>query len=349
MLTDALMALILLFLGCLLIVRDSKGKASSFFDLQNSNCLRGFWCLVIVLVHIPQEYQNFLQDAVGSFAYIGVSFFFMTSGYGLVLSVKRDPNSIKKAFWRRRLVRLLVPLLLVNMVTFVIRAAAAGELDLLQLVAVTAFVRQILLFYALFWLVFRCLPEKVAHRTKILLLSLAVVVFSLAIYFARENLLFGWPVESMGFLYGILLAECKAWFESRACRKTFVKIAAAAILSAVFGILYLKYKHIFFAGEYLVKLALGVAILLLMLLLNTKFSVGNPVSRFLGSISYEVYLSHNAVFILLAALPVKLASGVFVTLSLVFTVAVSYVVKLCGSSIIKLFDKVLFIGCSKNV
>lgn len=43
---------------------------SHFFNKENSNALRGFWCLIVVLVHVPGAYQNRIQDIIGSFAYI---------------------------------------------------------------------------------------------------------------------------------------------------------------------------------------------------------------------------------------------------------------------------------------
>lgn len=75
MLTVFCMILLVLFLGFVVLYRDSDGRKSTFFDLESTNCMRGFWCIIILLVHIPSEYQNSIQDAIGSFAYIGVTFF----------------------------------------------------------------------------------------------------------------------------------------------------------------------------------------------------------------------------------------------------------------------------------
>ena len=50
----------------------------SFMSMEDTSFLRGFWCIIVVLVHVPAAYQNTIQDAMGSFAYIGVTFFFMT-------------------------------------------------------------------------------------------------------------------------------------------------------------------------------------------------------------------------------------------------------------------------------
>ena len=95
MITYGIMTFILLFLaGLLLVGAEYKPDSKHFFDIDNTNALRGFWCLIVVLVHIPAVYQNPIQDMIGSFAYIGVTFFFMTSAYGLRLAVDKKPESI---------------------------------------------------------------------------------------------------------------------------------------------------------------------------------------------------------------------------------------------------------------
>ena len=86
MITYAIMALIMLFLTFELLYKAKYSlDVVHLFDKQNSNAMRGFWCLIVILVHIPVPYQNRIQNMLGSFAYIGVTFFFMTSAYGLRL------------------------------------------------------------------------------------------------------------------------------------------------------------------------------------------------------------------------------------------------------------------------
>lgn len=84
MISNAIMLGITLFLAVVLFAGATVyDDGQHFFDMSNSNALRGFWCLIVILVHIPAAYQNRIQDMIGSFAYIGVTFYFMTSAYGL--------------------------------------------------------------------------------------------------------------------------------------------------------------------------------------------------------------------------------------------------------------------------
>ena len=114
MMTYALMGLLLAGLVgiCLTGARYDVGK-TGFMSLEDTNFLRGMWSIIVVLVHIPAAYQNPVQDMLGSFAYIGVTFFFMTSAFGLKYSMAHKKGYME-SFWRKRLPPVLVPALLVQ-------------------------------------------------------------------------------------------------------------------------------------------------------------------------------------------------------------------------------------------
>ena len=82
-----IMGFVVLFL-CFTLLWKAKltDDTGHFFDKNNSNAMRGFWCFIVILVHTPVVYQNTIQDIMGSFAYVGVTFFFMASGFGLTIN-----------------------------------------------------------------------------------------------------------------------------------------------------------------------------------------------------------------------------------------------------------------------
>ena len=334
MVTTICMAILLLFLGFAVLYTDSKGRMSSFFDIDTTGCMRGLWSVVILLVHTPADYQNTIQDIIGSFAYIGVTFFFMTSGYGLMLGAQRNSQSVTRGFWKRRLPKLLVPMLIVNVLRTLAVLFADNEFNPLELVSITGFVRQILFFYLVFWAVFKFLPNKMPIDIKCSIICGVIVVFSIFIYLLGENSLFGWPVESLGFMYGILLAVNKDRFIRLAKNRWLLKCFFTCCISLAFGVAYLMFKNVAFIGDYAAKIILGFAITLFILLLNTKLKFGNSVSRFLGNISYEFYLSHDVVFIVLAAVGGKMNSGIFVVSSVLITVIISFTVNKLSKTIL---------------
>lgn len=333
MLTGLIMAGILLFLaGLLLAGAKYRPDGEHFFNRENSGAMRGFWCLIVVLVHIPGAYQNRIQDMLGSFAYVGVTFFFLTSAYGLRLAAVMRPESLQ-GFWRKRLPKLLVPCLLTNAIGMALRCLCGGEVAFGMLVRINGWVCWLVVCYLVFWMCYRFLP--VAWRDWAV--CGLVTMFSLAVYLRKPETT-TWCPEVLGFAWGILLS-CRAdGFRGRLSRGWAAKSSALCLLAACLGIAYLRWKWIPFWGDYVLKITLGMAILSFLLALNTKISIENPVSRTLGDISFEVYLLHGAVFLALESAFPALNSGVFILASLLLTILLSLAARKAGNQILNVFD-----------
>lgn len=169
--TTGLMVVLLLLLGCICIgsVRYVPQKPY-FFNTKDSIALRGVFCLVIVLVHVPQAYQNMIQDMMGSFAYIGVTYFFMVSSYGLKYGYNKKENYLK-SFWSNGGPRLLIPMFIVNLIVFLVRVVLGRRgVSVWLLLHVDEWVGLLLLFYFVFWLLY-CIPIK-----KIVLVGVYMII-----------------------------------------------------------------------------------------------------------------------------------------------------------------------------
>ena len=334
MMTNLIMAGILLVLAALLLAGAKyRPNGEHFFNRENSGAMRGFWCLIVVLVHIPGAHQNRIQDMLGSFAYVGVTFFFLTSAYGLRLAAVKRPESLK-AFWRNRLPKLLEPCLLTNAIGMALRALCGGGIELRMLVWINGWVCWLLVCYFIFWACYRFLPAKRRDWAVCGLVS----VFSLAVYWMKPETT-TWCPEVLGFAWGILLSCRMDRFRGWLSRGWAAKSSAMCLLAACLGIAYLRWKEIPFFGDYVLKIALGMAILGFLLALNTTISIGNPISRTLGAISFEVYLLHGGVFFALESAFPELNSGVFILASLLLTILLSLAARKLSERILNPFDK----------
>lgn len=334
MITNLIMVGIALFLAGLLLVGSKyRPDGAHFFDRENTGAMRGFWCLIVVLVHVPAAYQNGLQDMLGSFAYVGVTFFFMTSAYGLRLAAVKRPESIRH-FWRNRFPKLLVPCVLTNIIRMMVYALGGRGVSLGMLIRINGWVQWLLVCYFIFWLCYRFLPEAWRDWAVCGL----VAAFSLGVYLLKPQ---GttWCPEVLGFVWGILLSRGKGRFTGWMGKGWLAKNAGLFLLSGLLGVGYLMGKGIPFWGDYVLKILLGMAILGFILALNTKISIGSRVSRGLGAISYEVYLLHDAAFLALESAAPGLNSGLFIFMSLLLTIALSLVVQRAGAWILDPFCK----------
>lgn len=332
--TNLIMVGIVLFLAGLVTVGGKYSpEGAHLFDRENSGAMRGFWSLIVVLVHVPLAYQNRIQDLLGSFAYVGVTFFFMTSAYGLRLAAVKHPVSIDR-FWTNRLPKLLVPCLLTNVIAMALRALCGDNVDLSMLVWINGWVWWLLVCYLIFWLCYRFLPD----LWRDWMVCGLVAAFSLAVYRLQPETT-TWCPEVLGFAWGILLGRWMDRFRIWLRRGWLLKSIGLCLLSAGLGVAYLRCKGIPFWGDYVLKILLGMGILGFVLALNGRISIGNPVSRTLGAISYEVYLLHGSVLLALKSSFPELDSGVFILAGLLCTVLLSLAARRLGGRILSPFYK----------
>ena len=323
---------ILAFLLFLLVFGSKYISCSndSFFDLHNSKAMRGFWCLIIMLVHIPQAYQNIIQDMIGSFAYIGVTFFFMTSAYGLSQATHKKPESIHK-FWMTRLPKLMLPNWLSNIFFELLFFILYGSnIRIGNLLHIHSWVQWLLACYLAFWCGYRFCrnPKYCRFIVYILVLTLSVSAFYLR--YTGNVQATTWHSELFGFIWGMLLFAQYDNIKKFVLHKWFPKTLVVCLLALLLGVLYLLYKPVVFWGNYVLKVFLGLSILCFILILNGRIKIGNKISWLLGDISYEVYLIHGFVFQLIANAIPNINSGGFILISMILTVFFATIIhKMC--------------------
>ena len=325
-----LTSLILLFLLFATLWQSRKGDERNFFSKDYTNVLKGGCAIVVLFVHVEPSYQNPLQDGVGSFAYVAVTLFFFISAYGMQLSVERKPGYLKH-FWRNRLVSLLIPCLLINLFAFVYQIEILNNNSLAVLVGINGYVKVLLQYCLLFYCVMMLSKWLKVEKTWITdgLLIAGVVGSSLYLYFSEGGdgaNVSGWCYERYGLVWGLLLyrffPQVLNWFNAQ----RFVKILVFSLFCVLLGLLYLKFKTDWFYGEYLLKIFLGTSIITLLFLISQKRVFGNRVGRFLGNISFEIYLSHGLIMGIVAYFYPSFRSGTFLILSVIMTVFFSWLV-----------------------
>lgn len=320
--------------------KDTEG--AFFFGKEYTRTLKGLCAVVVMMVHVPEHLGNPLQDAMGSFAFVAVTCFFLVSAYGMHYSLTHKEDYLRH-FWRNRLSSLLVPQLLVNVffcIVYGVLFLLDGPLDApgaSVLMHLDVYVLLLLLYCVLFYILALLFGNagKKGRFIRDLLLVVVVTASSLAAYFMSSGndsfQLNMWPYERMGLVWGLLLFA----FFPLVCdffkRGRLTKILTAALLCLLCGFLYLKFKHVFFWGEYMIKLLLGVLLVSFLFLLSQGQVFSNALSRFLGDISYEMYLLHPVMFFILASVLPSMRSGLFILLSFACTILFAYLIHIVAA------------------
>lgn len=306
---------------------------AQFMSKNATDTLKALCAMIVVMVHFPTPYQNAIQDAVGSFAYVAVTFFFLFSAYGMQWSLSNKPNYLKH-FWRGRLVSLLLPHILINIIFCVVQSVNMGLFQVDTLIYANNYVVILLEYCLLFYvvMVFCKFRHVKSFKWAFVLISAVILISSLLLYFLTISPVDGrhgsmWCVERIGLIWGLLLfaffAKIKKWMG----KYTIIKLCLFGIVSIILGILYIKdSKNVFFWGEYLLRALLGLSLVITVLLLVRRLEIGNKITRFLGSISYEIYLSHGFVMSALALNFPALSSGEFILITYFVTILLSWLV-----------------------
>ena len=146
----------------------------------------------------------------------------------------------------------------------------------------------------------------------------------------------GWCFERMGLVWGVLLyryfVKIVAWMNKHRLMKAVFLIVIGGIL----GIAYLKYKPVFFWGAYLLKIVLAFVLLLLLFTATSNRKFGDKISDWLGSVSYEVYLSHGiALGTMSYVIPMDFNSGAYILISVIITLILSTGIHALGKPVVK--------------
>lgn len=343
--TYFLMGIFLLMYAAVAVIGIRKRTDEDvYFGEDDTNVLKGLWCIIVILVHVPAAYQNRIQDMIGSFAYIGVTFFFMTSAYGLKYGIAHKKNYLHN-FWIKRLPKLLVPAFLINILSVLNRTIFGGDdFDILSLININRWVLVLLLFYFAFWVANSIKFSNKINRGGYLpdcIVCIVVIAYSLITYLADGRLGTQWSTECFGFIYGLVFAQVADRYETFGKKKWLCKLCISVFIGLILGVTYLKFKPVVFIGDYILKILLGVALSNVLLQFIIKFKLGNRISRFLGRISYEVYLLHGVAFSFLTYVLPDLESGVFIVFAVVITVTASTIVVRLSRCFLERIDRII--------
>ncbi len=309
---------------------DETNEKVGILDKEQGMIIKAICCIIVILVHIPKQHGNALQDAISSFGYVAVSIFFMLSAYGLRYSVENKPDYIKH-FWRNRILVLLIPFWLTRTISAFLQPQETILETILTIIGVQniIFITILLCYYIIFWCVYKFIKNS---KIRDYLLCGIVLLYSFMGKACQWPT--GWLVESMGLFYGILMYHLETKIKNL---KTLKQGIFFGIISAIIGLLYLKYKEVYLLGTWGLKTILSISLILLLTTILNQIHIESTCLSYLGSITYEIYLMHAIVIHVLR--PLEIPSTLWILLVIFICILLGMGIHYIDKKIIKRIKK----------
>ena len=315
--------MLLLFLGAKVSKRHEWLEEP--LSLSTSKGIQGFAAVAIILHHLSQE----LVDKAGPLEFLSgcgvlfVGIFFFFSGYGLYTSLKNKENYLK-GFLKKRYVAILVPFYMCILVFTLALCTCGTKLKGWEILRVLSgwtlinshmwYIVEIAILYLVFFIIYRLIKNRTVATILMTVFVLAMMGGSLWLChgkdFSCKYWFMGewWYNASFLFIVGILVSKHADILAKIAKKAYVVLLPVFAGLTWFLGVMTndtLK-KYSYWSeipgetraiGDKLrclsVQLPWIMCFVIFMLLVMMKVRFGNPVLKFLGSISMELYLLHN--------------------------------------------------------
>lgn len=323
-----------------------------YFEVNSTNCLKGFLAIGIVFHHISQlayagtEFKNFQN-----MGQILVGLFFILSGYGLYYQYERKEDYLK-GFLSKRIIKIGIPTIIVSMIYVIYRILflketiiemSMGNFQGRPFIFNGWFIYVIILFYIFFYLSFKYIRN---HIAAILLLFLLVNSYIILL----EKIGFGvwWRNSALAFILGIIFAKYKERIETFLSKKRFILFYIFIMLPMVY--ILNKYDKIYeilnINSCYIYDILANVGCCtmgILILVLISRLDFGNAdILKFIGSISLEIYMIHGLFINLYTKISNNVNNIIVIGFVFIFTIPAAYIIK-------KSCDKVYILLRRKNV
>ncbi|WP_418551781.1 acyltransferase family protein [Prevotella sp.] len=297
--------------------RNTRNYVIHTISRDSSNCLKGIMAIVIVLHHLSQWSDiNLLRIIFGDFGVVVVGCFFFLSGYGLISSYKIKGEAYLTGFPLKRLRKLVVPFIFV---IILFQLIYKKNVDILYCFKVgnvndilphSWYVFCAIIFYFIFYIVFKYTSNEKRGILKILIFTMLFAGMFKVIHYSGY-----WWVSLFMFPIGLYVKSYEKYLigkESKYIMYLWV------IIGSLITIIYLfQIKH---TGFILDNLSPLIFISSLMMI-----NISYKPLKFLGNISYEIYLVQGIAFYLLREFVTN--DVYFVLLSLIFIILLSSLIK----------------------
>ncbi len=271
----------------------------AYISKETGNDYRGLFAVVVLFHHLAQRtHSGLLFRSFYDVGYLAVALFFFYSGYGLQKSYMAKKEAYRSHFLIKRLPPVLLPYAAVTFLFWLMNRAAGYRPTVLYILSTILqgepmvlfswYIVSILLFYVVFWLLMMICRNH--YRRMIAGGCIWYVLY--VICCMRADFGCWWYNASPLLIVGM------AWAVYEKQILKLISICYSKMTVAVWILFIPLYMLAFSLKDseayenrlFLLHIAAAVLFVIGINLFSLKIRIGNPVLRFLGHISLEIYL-----------------------------------------------------------
>ena len=300
--------LIATFIIIISSLRITQNYNDNYISIETTKCEKGMAAILIVFHHISQNIEiNKYCMIMRYIGFIMVAVFFFCSGYGLAYGVEKKSNYLQN-FFRKRILSVLIPYWMIYTVMIIYDTCKGKYFTPIEYILsfiggeqVTGswFVPSILILYCIFWGVFTVIKNN--YWCSVGLLVVAIVIYMFICSYM--GLITSYTASVSAFVLGVVWIRIKDIVIPWIRKNYFVKLI---LISLIFGIVFSGRLLLALKGfdneiVHVVLRNLASAFFIMWLIVITqKVRFKGYVLPWLGEISYELYLVHGVLVVILS-------------------------------------------------
>lgn len=299
-------------------------------DRQTSNCIKGIAAVMVMLGHITSGMPLWIRALFSGDLWVGIFFFY--SGYGLITSLRGKGAEYLDGFLLKKIRGIWLPFIIAESIYTLVYIAMNGFADVsaadvilgclgLRLYnSVLWYVDELMVMNIIFFVWYRCVKsDKRFGRIPVDFLIWPV----LYVVFLACGVLFDigtwWYISTSTFVIGILCGELRAYKTAHTtadvstdARSKPMPIRVIALILFVIAYAAYRYLGLAYTGDAIFGVPVNYLLTAMSMLLVPWFVwsidslvglldpkvVVNKVTAFLGSVSYDIYLYHGLLILI---------------------------------------------------
>lgn len=314
-------------------------EESQWLSKNQTGKMKGVCALLVIVHHISSvgtasgSLQQFWYFAVLS-GYLLVGYFFFVSGYGIAYSEYQSDKKKEKSRLLKRCISISIPYAVITIIYLLYYIMSNQDIGIKEMwkgfivgepvVRYSWYSIAIILLYVLF-----SISTLIKEKT-IAILSFFLLVLGYVIFFASIGFSEFWYNAVLAMIMGIMIATCKKQIYSWLKKNSVLKLVVTCMIFGVMCLTQIKLGNALYEKNliifWIVKELCLVAFIIILMYLDLYVSIGNRALEWIANISYEIYLTHGFVMMLVSEILHWDVNGVLYSVSVIgITIILSWV------------------------